>query len=91
MPGEPTSLNVTDVTRIAREAASREAPGVRVLGVTVGDRDGSYAEVIIDLEACRQEPCRLVVGIFRNASEESVREEISQHIARHVREHGVQP
>ena len=82
------SLNVTDVTRIAQEAARAQSAKLRVMDVTVGDGDGDYAEVIIDLEECRQ-PCRVSVGIFRNASPETVRDEIVRHLERHVREHGV--
>jgi len=82
------SLNATDVARIAKEAVSAQSSKLRVMGVTLGDGDGHYAEVIIDLEDCGKEPCRLSVGIFRNASEESVRGEIVRRLERHVREHG---
>ena len=83
------SLNITDITRIAREAASAQSPNLRVMGVTIGDGDGDYAEVIIDLEECRQSPCRVSVGIFRNTSPEAIRAEIIHHLERHVREHSI--
>lgn len=82
------SLHVTDVTRIARDAASAQSAKLRVIGVTAGDGDGDYTEVIIDLEDCGTQPCRMSVGVFRNASEESVRDEIVKRLERHVREHG---
>jgi hypothetical protein len=85
---ESASLDVTDVTRIAREAVRAQAAELHVVGVTVGDRDGDYAEVIIDLEDCGKEPCRVSIGVFRNASPASVRDEIVKRLERHVREHG---
>jgi hypothetical protein len=85
--GEVHPLHVTDVTRIAREAAREQSPNLRVLGVTIGDRDGEYTEVIIDLENCRSEPCRMSVGVFRNAPERDLRAQITASIRRHLREH----
>jgi hypothetical protein len=83
------SLNVADVTRIAREAAGTQSANVQVMGVTVGTGDGDYAEVIIDLQDCGKEPCRMSVGIFRNASAEAVRGEIVRQLERHIREHSL--
>ncbi len=82
------SMNAADVTRIAREVASAQSAELRVMGVTV-DGDGDYAEVIIDLENCGKEPCRLSVGVFRNASEDTVRGEIGKRLERHLLEHGL--
>ena len=80
------SLNITDITRIAREAASAQSPNLRVMGVS-GDSDGDYAEVIIDLEECREPPSRVSVGIFRNTSPDAIRAEITTHLERHIRHH----
>ena len=82
-------LNVTEVTRIAREAARQQSVKLHVMGVTIGNGDGDcdYAEVIIDLEDCANEPCRMAVGVFRNASADAVRGEIVQRLERHIREH----
>ena len=82
-------LSVTEVAEIASEAARMQSSNLRVTGVTLGNGDGDYAEVIIDLAECRTEPCRLSVGIFRSASRETVREEIAEHLRQHVREHGM--
>jgi len=82
------SLNVTDVTRLAQEAVSAQPAKLRVMGVTMGNGDGDYAEVIIDLEDCGKQPCRMSVGVFRNAPEDTVRGEIVKRLERHIREHG---
>lgn len=81
------SLNAGDVTRIAREAAHAQSPDLVVLGVSVTDGDSDYAEIIIDLKNCRREPCRLAVGVFRNAEERELRNQIADKIQRHLREH----
>jgi hypothetical protein len=85
--GKSPRLNVTNVTKIAREAARSTSRNLRVMGVALGDRDGDYAEVIIDLEECHSEPCRISIGIFRSASPETLRDEIVKHLQRHLREH----
>mgnify|MGYP003576515587 CR=1 FL=1 len=76
-----SSLNVTDVTR---EAASQQSAKLHVVGVTIGNGDGDYAEVIIDLEDCVNEPCRMAVGVFRNASADAVRGAILKRLERHI-------
>jgi hypothetical protein len=77
-------LHVTDVTRIAREAVRQQSPDVAVVGVTAGDRNGNYAEVIIDIGNGRSEPRRISVGVFRNAPEQEVRQEIAASMHRHL-------
>ena len=79
-------LNVQEVTHIAREAAGSLSRNLRVAGVTVADRDGDYVEVIIDVEECHRAPCRVSVGVFRNASPDVVREHIVAHLQQHLDE-----
>ena len=80
------SLTVTDVTRIAVEAARAESSTLEVLGVIVGGA-GRYAEVIVDIAGCRGEPCRFSVGVFRDAPPAAVQQEIAGQMHRHIREH----
>lgn len=70
------SLNISDVTRIATEAARQLSPRLHVVGVT-GAGDGDYAEVVVDIDECRKEPCRLSLGVFRNTSESLLHHEIT--------------
>jgi hypothetical protein len=79
-------LTVTDVTRIATEAAREQSSRLEVVAVTLGG-EGHYAEVIIDIAGCRAEPCRFSVGVFRDAPPAVVHDEISGQLRRHVREH----
>ena len=55
-------LTVTDVTRIATEAAREQSSQLEVVAVTLGG-EGNYAEVIVDIAGCRAEPCRFSVGV----------------------------
>ena len=73
------SLNITDVTRIATEAARQLSPRLHVVGVT-GAGDGDYAEVVVDIDECRKEPCRLSLGVFRNTSASMLRHEIADKL-----------
>jgi hypothetical protein len=79
-------LTVTDVTRIATEAAREHSPTLEVVAVTLGG-EGDYAEVIIDIAGCRTEPCRFSVGVFRNTTAKVVHDEIAGQIRQHIREH----
>lgn len=81
------SLTVTDVTRIATQAAREQSTDLQVVAVTLGG-EGNYAEVIIDIEGCRSEPCRFSVGIFRDAPPATVHDEIAGQMQRHMRDHG---
>ena len=79
-------LTVTDVTRIATQAAREQSSQLEVVAVTLGG-EGNYAEVIIDIAGCRAEPCRFSVGVFRNASPAVLHDEIAGQLQRHIREH----
>ena len=79
------TLNVNEVTRIAAEAAREMSPRLQVVGVTFGAGDGDYAEILIDIEGCQNEPCRVSVGVFRNSTESELHDEIAQNLQRRVR------
>ena len=81
-----TALTVTDVTRIATEAARQQSSDLRIIGVTVSG-EGKYAEIIVDIAGCLAEPCRFSVGVFRDASLPVLRDEITGQLQRHIREH----
>lgn len=73
------ALNITDVTRIATEAARQLSPRLHIVGVTSGGSGGEYAEVVVDIDTaeCRQEPRRMSLGVFRNTSESLLHHEIT--------------
>lgn len=86
LPPSMQHLTITDVTRIATQAAREQSSQLEVVAVTVGG-EGNYAEVIIDIAGCRAEPCRFSVGVFRNASPAVLHDEIAGQLQRHIREH----
>jgi hypothetical protein len=81
-------MNVADVTRIATDAARQEAPDLRVMGVTLTTGGSEYVEVILNVEGCRKEPCRVALGVLRSLPEPALRAEIAGQLRRHVRAHG---
>ncbi len=74
------SLNLSDVTRIATEAAAQLSSRLRVVGVTHGAGDGDYAEVVVDVVEGHKEPSRLSLGVFRNTSASMLRLEIADKL-----------
>jgi hypothetical protein len=82
-------LTVSDVTRIATEAAREQSSSLRVVGVTLGG-EGKYAEIIIDIAGCRRQPCRFSVGVFRDHPLAVVQQEIAGQLERHMRGRGAQ-
>ena len=80
------ALTVTDVTRIATEAAREQSPTLKVVGVTLGG-EGNYTEIIVNIAGCQAEPCRFSVGVFRDAPEAVLHQEIAGQLQRHIREH----
>ena len=85
-PSRMQTLTVTDVTRIANEAAREQSSQLEVVAVTLGG-EGNYAEVIVDIAGCKAEPCRFSVGVFRDTSPSVVHDEIADQLQRHIREH----
>lgn len=81
------TLNVTDVTRIATQAAREESASLQVLGVMLGSGEGTYAEVLIDIGGCQEEPCRLSVGVFRSSTEAAMHAQLVEKIRGHLLEH----
>jgi hypothetical protein len=77
--------NASDVTRIATEAAHELSPRLQVVGVMFGQRSGDYTEILIDIEGCQNEPCRVSVGVFRNATESELHDEIAENLQRRVK------
>jgi hypothetical protein len=84
-------LNVSDVTRIARDAAREQSLPLEVVGAVLGGADSQYVEILVDVEGCRREPCRFEIGVFRNVPEARLREEIAARLQRHAEDIGATP
>ena len=81
------SLTLTDVRRIAADVATQQNPAVEVFGATPAEGESTYAEVIVAIHGCRVEPCRLIIGVSRDASEVDCRRTIQQHLLQHLVRH----
>lgn len=81
------ALTVTDVRRIATEAARAQSANVQIVGVTVGGAEGDYAEVIIDIAGCRKMPCRVSLSVFRDVSAAALQQEITDKLRTHLLNH----
>jgi hypothetical protein len=79
-------LEVSEVTRIAREAASQQSLPVEVVGAVLGGADSQYVEILIALNGCAKEPCRFEIGVFRDIPEARLRDEIAARLQSHADE-----
>lgn len=74
-------LTLMDVRRIAIDVARQRDPALEVLAATPAEEGSAYAEVIITVKGCHREPCRLLIGVNRGATEREVRERFEEHLA----------
>jgi len=75
------ALTLTDVRRIAADVAQQQHPLLDVIGVTKREGSSSSAEVIFTVRECNVEPCRVVVGVSRHASEPECRTVVHERLA----------
>jgi hypothetical protein len=81
------SLSLTDVRRIVAEVAGEQTPTLEVVAARA-EAGSSYTEVILTVRGCSIEPCRIIVGVSREASEAqfrtTVREQLEEHLDHHA-------
>lgn len=81
-------LTLPDARRIADDAISKEHANLEVLGVTTSEGGSRYTEVIMRIRGCHAEPCQVVIGVDRDVSESTFREEVVKRVRQHL---GQQP
>ena len=74
------SLDLSDVVRIARQAASEETVLHEVVGVSVSAGGSDYVEVLVTAHDTRGGASLFVVGAFRNVSEASFRRDLTSRL-----------
>ena len=77
-------LNLSEVVRIARDAAREQSLPVEVAGAVPGGADGRYVEILVNIDGCASEPCQVEVGVFRDVPEASLRQEIGARLRQHI-------
>ena len=78
---------LNEVRRIATEIARQENPALEVISATSSDGGSGYAEVMLIVRGCRAEPCRVMIGVNRNASEAELRQAVVDRLRAHAAEH----
>ena len=62
-------------------------PPLEVMGAASAEGESTYAEVILTVRGCRVEPCRVMIGVNRNASEAECRRVVNQGLQQHLAKH----
>ena len=81
------AFTLTEVRRIASDVARQQNPALEVISATSADGDSGYTEVMLTVRGCRAEPCLLMIGVSRNASEAELRQAVIDRLRVHAAEH----
>jgi hypothetical protein len=86
-----STLSISEVVRIASEAAQAASPTFTVIGVTATGGSG-YSEILVVNVGCDAEPCHCALGVFRDNSEAALKAEILDTLRRQLaRGHEIPP
>jgi hypothetical protein len=77
-------MSLPEVERLARQAVSEHSLPLEIVGVVRGGSDSDYVEILVTIDRCPTDPYRFSLGVFRNAPEAVVRQEIATLLKRHV-------
>ena len=80
-------VDVDKIRRMAQETAALYSPSLKVVGVLSRTGGSDYVELLINIEGCRQEPCQLHLGLFRNTSEAVLKQQLSAKLRAHLESH----
>ena len=80
------ALSLTDVRRIAAEVAREQNPALEVVAAQA-QADSNYTEVILTVHGCAAEPCQIIMGVSREASEAEFRVAVREQLNEHLYEH----
>ncbi len=79
-------LSLSDVRRIVSEVAREQTPTLEVVAARA-DADSSYTEVILTVRGCSTEPCQIIMGVSRGASESEFRHTVRDQLEEHLHQH----
>jgi hypothetical protein len=74
-------MAITDITRVAVEVVRTHSFPVRVRGSMPVSGGSNYVEILVRLDGL-QDNRRMLLGVFRDTSIESLRQQITKHIRR---------
>lgn len=71
------------VAKIAADVARQHDHRLRVMGVSPGEGEGNYTEIMIVVQGCRQTPCAISLGVLRDVPEGELRATIAGKLRDH--------
>jgi hypothetical protein len=77
-------FSATDVARIASQVVRDVSTDLSVVGVKTGGGDVGYTEVHVTVVGCHTEPCHLILSVFRDVSEDILRNDIAASLQAHL-------
>ena len=77
------SISLETIRHAAAEVASEQYENLEVVGVR-GMADGEYAEIHLVKEGCEIDPCRVLLGVFRDIEPGDLRAAIADALHRHL-------
>lgn len=80
-------LDLANVKEIATEVARTEDPRLEVVAASTTEGGSSYAEVTVSINGCREEPCRIIVGVNRSGDDRTVRDAFASRLREHLTQH----
>ena len=81
------ALTLKDVVRIAKGVAQDQDSALDVVAATPAEGESTYTEVLLTIHGCKAEPCRLIIGLSRDASEAEFRDIVRARLQQHLAEH----
>jgi hypothetical protein len=79
-------LDLNEVRRIATEVVEATDPSLRVVGAATAQGGSNYTEIVLSVANCHVEPCRMSLGVGRDASEAAFRKAVADQLREHLRE-----
>ena len=80
-------LDLANVKEIAADVARREDPKLEVVAGSTAEGGSAYAEVTVTINGCREEPCRIIVGVNRSGDDRTVRDAFASRLREHLAQH----
>ena len=81
------AVTLNDLQRIAADVARQEDDRLEVVAAIPAEGSPAYTEVMLTLRGCKVEPCRMMIGVRRDASESEIRETVTDRLRQHLDEH----
>ena len=77
-------LDLKTVADIATDVAREQDERLEVVGVSPGEGEGSYTEIMIVIKGCQADPCTFSLGVLRDVSSRELRSHIADRLRTHL-------